>query len=197
MTTEPPDGAVTYAYRPSVLGATWSYRLGPDAIAWDTGRRSGEVAFREITRVRLSYRPLTMQTQRYRMEIWSTQAPKLDLVSTSWKSMVEQERLDESYVAFVEELHRCIVAAGAPVQFETGINRLIYWPGMALLVVTSLGLALMTVRALAASVWVGAALVAAFLVLFLWQGGNFFRRNRPAVYEPLALPPDLLPRRKA
>jgi hypothetical protein len=196
MTTQPPDGA-TYAYRPSVLGATWSYRLGPDAIAWDTGRRSGRVAFRAITRVRLSYRPMTMQTQRYRMEIWSSEAPKLDLVSTSWKSMVEQERLDSSYAAFAEELHRCIVAAGAPVRFESGINRLVYWLGMALFVITSVGLALMTVRALAAAVWLAAAMVAAFLGLFLWQGGNFFRRNRPAAYDPRSLPADLLPPRKS
>jgi hypothetical protein len=28
-----------------------------------------------------------------------------------------------------------------------------------------------------------------------WQGGNFFRRNRPGFYSPEALPAELLPKR--
>ena len=40
----------------------------------------------------------------------------------------------------------------------------------------------------------GAAFIGAFVALFLWQGGNFFRRNRPGTYTPDALPPDLMPR---
>ena len=35
--------------------------------------------------------------------------------------------------------------------------------------------------------------IAAFLALFLWQGGNFFRRNRPGLYRPDAPPEELLP----
>jgi hypothetical protein len=31
-------------------------------------------------------------------------------------------------------------------------------------------------------------------VLFLWQSGNFFRRNRPGLYRPEALPAELLPK---
>jgi hypothetical protein len=33
-----------------------------------------------------------------------------------------------------------------------------------------------------------------FLVLFLWQAGNIFYRNRPAAYRADALPPLLLPK---
>jgi hypothetical protein len=40
----------------------------------------------------------------------------------------------------------------------------------------------------------GAAFVGCFLLLLLWQGGNFFRRNRPGVYRPEALPAELLPK---
>jgi hypothetical protein len=38
------------------------------------------------------------------------------------------------------------------------------------------------------------AVVGVFLALFLWQGGSFFRRNRPGLYRPDALPPDLMPK---
>ncbi len=52
----------------------------------------------------------------------------------------------------------------------------------------------MIVRALKADAIGGAALIGAFLVLFLWQTGNYFRRNRPGVYRPEALPAELMPK---
>ena len=55
------------------------------------------------------------------------------------------------------------------------------------------GLALLIVRALQAHAVAGTAFVGGFLALFLWQGGNFFRRNRPGLYRPEAPPDDLLP----
>ena len=58
----------------------------------------------------------------------------------------------------------------------------------------ALGLALLVVRALQADAIGGAAFIGAFLVLFLWQGGNFFRRNRPGLYRPEALPAELMPK---
>ena len=48
-------------------------------------------------------------------------------------------------------------------------------------------------RALEAKAWGGAALIGLFLLLFVWQGGKFFRRNRPGDYRPDALPPDVSP----
>jgi hypothetical protein len=50
------------------------------------------------------------------------------------------------------------------------------------------------VRALQADARAGAAFVAGFLALFLWQGGNFFRRNRPGLYRPDAIPAALMPK---
>jgi hypothetical protein len=58
----------------------------------------------------------------------------------------------------------------------------------------SLGLALLVVRALQANAKGGAVFIGGFLALFLWQGGNFFRRNRPVRYHQLDIPTQLLPR---
>jgi hypothetical protein len=108
--------------------------------------------------------------------------------------MVEQERLDKPYVAFVTELHRRIVLAAVPARFEKGSNPLLYWPGLAAFVCVAFGLALLVVRALQSDAKGGAVFVGVFLVLFLWQGGNFFRRNRPGIYRPQALPAELMPK---
>ncbi len=193
-----PDGPEAdgrqYSYRPSLMGAPWAFHLTSDGLAWENGRRSGHVLYRDTRRVRLTFKPVSLQTQRYVMEVWADGAPKLQAVSSSWKSMVEQERLDKSYSAFLAELHRRLAEAKAPVSFEQGIHPLRYWPGLALFGVVSLGLAFLVLRALQSDAPAGALFIAAFVGLFLWHGGNYFRRNRPGVYSPGALPDLLVPK---
>jgi hypothetical protein len=58
----------------------------------------------------------------------------------------------------------------------------------------SLGLAVMIVRALQVQATGGAVFITAFLALFLWRGGVFFRRNRPRLYRADAPPAELMPR---
>lgn len=183
-----------YAYRPSLLGAAWEFRRAGDGIDWAAGRKGGHIPFRAVRRLRMSFRPANMQSHRFMTELWADGAPKLEILSSSWKSMVEQERLDGRYTAFVAELHRRVALAAAPARFEKGSNPLLYWPGLIVFIGVSLGLALLVVRALQVNAKGGAAFIGGFLALFLWQGGNFFRRNRPGRYSPEALPADLLPK---
>jgi hypothetical protein len=188
------DTGVAYAYRPSLLGAVWQFKLVNDGIEWVTGRRSGHIPFRNVRRLRMSFKPANMQSRRFLTEVWAEGAPKLAIVSSSWKSMVEQEQLDGPYSAFVVELHRRLAEAATPVRYEQGTRALMYWPGLVLSVGVALGLCVLIVRALQVDAMSGAAFIAAFLALFLWQGGNYFHRNRPGVYRPDALPPALLPK---
>jgi hypothetical protein len=185
---------VAYAYRPSLLGAAWQFRLTGDGIDWATGRKAGHIPFRAVRRLRMSYRPASMQSHRFMTELWAEGGLKLKILSSSWKSMVEQERLDKPYAAFIAELHRRIAMAAPPARFEQGSHPLLYWPGLLAFAGVALGLALLVVRALQADSKGGAALIGGFLVLFLWQSGNFFRRNRPGLYRPEALPSELMPK---
>jgi hypothetical protein len=185
---------LVYAYRPSLMGAPWEFRLTDNGLEWAAGRRSGRIAFRNIRRLRMSYRPANMQSHRFVTEIWADGAPKLQIVSTSWKNMVQQERLDKFYSAFVSELHRRIARAGTAMQFEQGNNRFVYWLAAVVFVGIELGFAALVVRALQADAKSGAAFVGVFMALFLWQGGAFLRRNRPGLYRPDALPPQLMPK---
>ena len=111
--------------------------------------------------------------------MWAEGAPKLQIVSSSWKSLVEQERLDETYSAFVRELHRRITVVAAPVRFD-GANPLIYWPGLIVFVAVALGLAALIAHAC------GAALAAvAYCFLALWKFGNPFHPIDPADVMPV------------
>lgn len=182
-----------YTYRPSLLGAPFEFRLAPDAFEWRKGSRTGRAPYGTIRRIRLSFRPATMQRHRFVAEVWPANGPRVDIVSTSWRTMMEQERLDAAYNAFVIELNRRVAASGGTPLLQTGSPPLLYWPGVAVLVAASLGFAVLIVRALQVQAWGGAAVVAGFLVLFMWQAGGFFRRNRPGTYRADALPAAVLP----
>ncbi|MGE0564179.1 MAG: hypothetical protein AB7O50_06650 [Pseudolabrys sp.] len=184
---------LSYSYRPSVLGSAWQFRLTDDALFWDIGYKSGRVDYRDIERVRMSYRPATMQGHRFITELWPRGHPKLNISSASWKSLVEQERLDADYSGFLAELHRRVARSGAGTVFETGGHPARYWAGITMFAATALGLAAMTARAVQLAAWGGAALIGLFLLIFLWQAGNYFRRNRPGRYDPENLPAVLLP----
>ena len=185
---------LVYAYQPSLLGAGWTFRLTGHSIVWAAGNKSGHVPYRAVRRVRMTYKPASMQMHRFITEIWAEGEPKLQIISTSWKSMVEQQRLDGPYAAFVRELHRRLAAAGAPVDYVQGRSPFSYWPGLVLFLAVALGLTATAVRALQAHTLGAGAFVAAFLALFVWQGANFFRRNLPGRYTPEALPAALMPK---
>jgi hypothetical protein len=196
LTDSPTEDNLTYSYRPSLLGPPWSFTLTDRGMDWSAGGRSGHVRYRDVRRLRLSFKPVSMQTHRFLTEIWAEGAPKLEIVSSSWKSMVEQERRDGPYAAFVSELHARIASAASPVpvRYDQGANPFTYWPGLVLYTLVALALAAVFVRALEVHAIGGAAFIGAFVALFLWQGGNFFRRNRPGTYRPDALPHELMPR---
>lgn len=187
------DGAA-YSFRPSLLGAPSAFKLTGDGVDWAAGNKSGHIPYRAIRRLRMSYRPANMQSHRFVTEIWAEDAPKLQIVSTSWKSMMHQERLDRPYAAFVAELHRRVAANGVPVRCEQGHSQLKYWPAVIVAAAVMLGLCLLIVRALEAGAPLAAAFIALFLALFLWQGGDFLRRNRPGLYRAEAPPPDVMPK---
>jgi hypothetical protein len=192
--TDVTSESVSYRYRPSVFGAFREFSLTEGGIHWAAGLRSGNIPFDRVRRLRLSYRPHSMQSHRFVTELWADGTPKLLISSSSYKSMMEQERLDGAYSSFVRELHRRIARANGATQFERGSNPLVYWLGVVIFTGAAIGLAALSVRALQAGATTSAAIVGAFLAFYLWQAGNFFRRNRPGTYRPDALPADVMPR---
>ena len=187
------NGDFSYSYKASSFGAPWEFQLAADGIKWSAGLRSGTLRYDKITRVRLSFRPVTMQNYRFQTEIWAADGLKLKIASTSWRSIVEQTRQDAAYSAFIVELHRRLAAEGSRARFSAGIPDPLYWIGLLVFVLVSLGLAALAVRGLQAGQWAGAALVGGFFALFVWQIGGYFRRNRPCDYRPERVPPIALP----
>jgi len=183
-----------FAFKSSLMGAPFEYHLADDALEWRRGPHSGRTPYKRIRRVRLGFRPITMQNYRFLTEIWADEGPKLQIASTSWKSLVDHERLDAAYRAFVSDLCRRIGAAGGQTEFVTGSPPFLFWPGVVILIGAATALVGLIIRAITEQQWGGAGFIAAFLAFFLWQAGNFFRRNKPGRFEPAAIPPQVLPR---
>jgi hypothetical protein len=141
----------------------------------------------------LSFRPASLQTARFVAEIWLKEGPKLTVASASWRSMLDLEQRGPAYTGFIRALHQRLAVEGGTATFLSGTSPFLHWPGIIVFVAIALGLAALTARALRADAWAGAAMVGGFLLLFLWQVGNYFRRNRPGTYDPDRLPEHLLP----
>jgi hypothetical protein len=183
-----------YAFKPSLVGAMCEFKLKPEALEWQVGRRSGRIGYATIRAVRLSYRPVTMQSHRFITEIWSPGNPKIQIVSASWRSIMEQERFDNAYSAFVTELHRRIAAGGnVHARFTTGLPAMTYWVGIVVFSAVLLATGGLVLQAANTFQWGATAVVAIFFVVFAYQLGTYFYRNRPGRYRPDAIPAGILP----
>jgi hypothetical protein len=185
----------SYVYKPSLFGAPSQFLLRQDGLQWHVGAYRGFIPYSDVRRVRLSYRPATMQSQRFLTEIWSERNPKIQIASASWRNFLDQERLDTGYAGFITELHKRLVAGGTSAQFSTGMPVINYWIGAVVFGAALVALVVLTFRALQIGEWTGAAIIGVLCAVFAFQLGNYFLRNRPGRYRPEAVPPAVLPRR--
>ena len=187
-----PPGDPTYAFKASLVGSLCQFTLKPDALEWQIGRRSGRIRYDAVRAIRLSYRPVTMQSHRFIAEIWSPGNPKIQIVSVSWRSIMEQQRLDASYATFIVELHRRLAAAGTPARFSTGLPFATYWVGVVIFGAVLVATGGLLVRATNFDQWAPMVVVAIFFLVFAYQLGTYFYRNRPGRYRPDAVPAGLV-----
>jgi hypothetical protein len=191
---DPESGDPRYVFRPRMMGAEVEYRLTREGLEMRSFARKLVAPYREIRKIRLSFRPQSLSMRRCLAEIWTEKSGKLILTSNSWKSMVEQDQLDGPYLGFLAELHRRLHAAGAKTQFHRGQSAFVYWVGIILFTLTLLAFAALVVRGLRESAWGAVAMVGAMMALFFWQLGQFLARNRPGTYKADELPMDVLPK---
>jgi hypothetical protein len=192
-TSAEPDDATHYAFRQSLVGAPSAFILGDTYIEWRSGVRALKIPYSDIKQVRLAFRPVTLQSYRFVAEVKSRTGVKFTIASTSWRSLVEHERHDLHYKAFLTELHRRIAAAGGSVTWVTGAPAFLYWPGLVIFTGLMLATAILAARAVQAGEWQATAFIAVMLGFFLWQTAAFFRRNKPGAYAPDRLPPHVMP----
>ncbi|MFN3349262.1 hypothetical protein [Pseudorhodoplanes sp.] len=184
---------IVYAYKATLMGGAWVLRLAPDALLWSLGAMSGRVPYRDIRRIRLGFRPVTMQSYRFLAEIWADKSPKIQIASASWKSLLEQERQDAAYVRFIKALHARIREAGGTPHLTAGAIPFLYWPGFVIFAGICIAMLALIFRAIQQGEMTATLFLLGFFAVLLWQLGMFFKRNLPRRYTLDAIPADILP----
>ncbi len=173
---------VRYAYRASLIGAAHQFELTDEGLSWRVGRKSGLWPYTAIAAIRLSYRPVSMQSRRFRADIDSGSHGRIAILSTSWQTSVLMAPQDQDYRAFIAELHRRMAGAGSTAVLTGGLRPRVYVAALILLALLAIAMTGLFVRAVLTGEFAGILFLIGFAALFAWQVGGFIRRNRPQRY---------------
>jgi hypothetical protein len=184
---------VRYAYKASLIGAAHQFELTGGGLSWRIAGKSGVWPYAGISAIRLSYRPVSMQSRRFRADIENADAARIVILSTSWQTASLMAPQDCDYRVFMTQLHRRIAEAGSRPALIGGLRPRVYTAAIVLLTLLAIAMAGLFVRAIATGEWAGALFLVGFAALFAWQVGGFVGRNRPQAYTLDHLPEALLP----
>jgi hypothetical protein len=182
-----------YAYKASLIGAAHQFELTDEGLSWRIGGKSGIWPYADIAAIRLSYRPVSMQSRRFRADIENADGGRLAILSTSWQTAALMAPQDQDYRAFIAQLHARMQQAGSNAALIGGLGPRSYAAAIVFLTLVAVVISGLLVRALATGEWAGAMFLVGFAALFGWQIGGFVGRNRPRTYPFDHLPEALLP----
>ncbi len=183
----------TYLYKASLIGSAHRFELTADGLSWHVGGKSGVWRYLDIAAIRLSYRPVSMQSRRFRADIEHVNGQRISVLSTSWQTVTLMTPQDKDYRAFIIELHRRLEAAGSDAMLVGGLRPGLYAAAVAVLALVAIAITVLLARAVATGAFGGALFLIGFAALFGWQIGGFVTRNRPQRYTFDTLPEQLLP----
>ncbi len=196
MPTELPQQSapdISYTFKASLVGSAHQFELTDEGLSWKISGRSGVWAYRDISAVRMSYRPSSMQAHRFRTDIWHKGGGRIRIVSTNWQTVSLMTPQDNGYRAFIEGLHARMAAAASKASLTGGLPSGVYAAALAFVGLVAVSMVGLFVRAVATGEHAGALFLVGFALLFNWQIGGFMRRNRPISYTFDHLPQALLP----
>jgi hypothetical protein len=184
---------VSYAYKASLIGSAHQFELTERGLSWQVGSKSGIWPYNAIASVRLSYRPISMQSRRFRADVESSAGQRIAVVSTSWQTVALMAPQDREYRDFIIELHARMERAGSKAVLIGGIGPKTYLAGLVLLGLVAIAIAGLLLRAITTGEFAGGLFLVGFAALFTWQIGGFVIRNRPQQYTFSGVPESLLP----
>lgn len=183
----------SYAYKASLIGSAHRFELTDEGLSWHIAGRSGVWRYDEISAVRLSFRPVSMQQHRFRADVSRASGGRIAILSTSWQTAALMAPQDRGFRDFLVELHARMAKAGSRAELTAGLGRKTYAAVLALITLLAVLMAGLLIRALMIGEFAGVLFILGFAALFAWQVGGFVRRNQPRSYGFDQLPRSLLP----
>lgn len=183
----------SYAYKASLIGSAHRFELTDEGLSWHIAGRSGVWRYDEISAVRLSFRPVSMQQHRFRADVSRASGGRIAILSTSWQTAALMAPQDRGFRDFLVELHARMAKAGSRAELTAGLGRKTYAVVLAFLAMLAVAMTGLLIRALMIGEFAGVLFILGFAALFAWQVGGFVRRNQPRNYSFDRLPRSLLP----
>lgn len=184
---------VRYIYKPSIAGSPQSFELTEQGLSFEAGFRSDVWRYSDIAQIRLIYRPVSMLAHRFRADLQHKDGKKLTIVSASWAGIVALRPQNDSYRAFIEDLHRRIAAERSDVVCLAGLHPGAYAITVAVFAAVIIAVAALFVRALVTGEVIAALFMVGFAMWFGWNTGGLLTRNKPQRYDVVSVPRQLLP----
>ncbi|MCG2643427.1 MULTISPECIES: hypothetical protein [Bradyrhizobium] len=184
---------VSYAYKASLIGSAHRFELTEEGLSWHIAGRAGLWRYDEISAIRLSFRPVSMQQHRFRADLSHVKGGRIAILSTSWQTAALMAPQDHGFRDFVVALHARMAKAGSRAELTAGLGRKTYAAVLAFLAALAVAMAGLLIRALITGELAGILFILGFAALFAWQVGGFIRRNQPRSYSFDRLPAGLLP----
>lgn len=183
----------SYAYKASLIGSAHRFELTEEGLSWHVSGRSGLWRYDEISAIRLSFRPTSMQQHRFRADISHAGGGRIAILSTSWQTAALMAPQDSGFRQFIVALHERMAKAGSRATLSAGLGRTTYAAVLAFLAVLTVAMTGLLIRALMVGEFAGALFILGFAALFAWQVGGLVLRNQPRSYGFDQLPQSLLP----
>lgn len=184
---------VRYAYKASLIGAAHRFELADEGMTWLIAGKSGLWPYADICAIRLSYRPVSMQSRRFRADIDHVSGGRIAVLSTTWQTAALMAPQDHDYRVFIAQLHERMEKAGSRAALIGGLRPRIFAAAIVFLTLVAIAISGLLVRAIATGEFAGVLFLLGFAALFAWQIGGFVRRNKPQAYTFDRLPEALLP----
>jgi hypothetical protein len=176
-----------------LLGAACRFELTDEGLSWHVAGRAGMWPYASITKIRLSYRPISMQSRRFRADISGSQGRAIPVISVTWQSAALVAPQDDPYRSFIARLHERIAQADGKPMLLAGLKPIVYNLGLIAVALVGISMLGLFVRAAMVGSYAGMLFLVGFAALFGWQIGGFLMRNKPRIYTLDGVPADLLP----
>lgn len=182
-----------YAHRAKPIAPPMVLRLSDELIIGERGSRKEPILLSKLARIRLRYAPRNTALHAFRCEARAIDGRGVVFDNISWTSLMQNERLDADYRAFVLDLVTRAAKANPKLQLEAGVGRFHYRlmqiSGIAILV----GLIATGVAAAIGKSLPLAGLAAALVIYLGYWLREFLTRNKPRSFEASAVPEGVLP----
>jgi hypothetical protein len=168
-----------HAFQPGPLSASRRYELDGDGLAWRIGRRSGRIAFSDITSLRLQVAPPASPF--HSACVVTDRSGQRHTISEAFKPkfFTEATKRTESFMVFTRALLTALPAANPAAVLTLGPSRSDWITAIIVLMVVAAvslgGIALMLIQRQIA--WAGLAFIGVLLALapgfwpVAWSGG--------------------------